>query len=152
MNFGDTMCVALFSSVPDPSEIKGVSMGDQGRVKFSVSSAFLSGDNPELKAEIDKSAEFSSLNQFLTDFVGELLVRRNFSAFLPTLAEMTPDDYNQKLMMFNHVHFTVCKVETMIEFSLHVSYLHDVLIDLFLLNTDGVAKNGARPQNGSEEP
>jgi hypothetical protein len=127
-------------------------MGDKGRVRFRVSSAFLSGGNPVLKEEIDKNAEFSCLDQFFTDFVGQLVVRRNFSAFLPILAKMTPDDYDQKLMLFNHVHFTTSKVDEMIEFSLHVSYLHDVLVDLFLPNMNGVIKDGVGSQDGSEEP
>ena len=150
-NFGDVMCVALLTSSPDPTGVKSVCMGDKGRVRFRVSSAFLSGDNLTLKAEIDKNAEFSCLNQFYTDFVGQLVVRRNFTAFLPILANMTPDDYDQKLMLFNHIHFTASKVDEMIEFSLHVSYLHDVLVDLFLLDMNGVTKNGVGSQDGSEE-
>jgi hypothetical protein len=109
-------------------------MGEQGRVRFIVTAHTLASGNEALRTRIEACPDLdASLTTHEVDMIGDTFLRKYFSAFLKLLASMTEDDYNTKLMLFNHVHFTITKQDTgHFELSCHVSLLHDILVELFL--------------------
>jgi len=132
MNLGERICIKLLRSAPSDKMVRDLSMGKEGRVRFKVPVTELCSTDTRLKNSITRASDLSELEPFHVDMIGELVVRKNLASFINLLASMSNDDYNQKLLLFNHLHFSIQKVESSIEITFHISFLHDVLIEKFV--------------------
>ena len=144
MNLGEKILTKILRSEVTAGNdlVSDVTLGEKGRVSFSVGIAFLSGGDSRLESEISALSDFSSLGTFYVDMIGDLIVRKHLSAFIEMLSKLTEDDYNQKLMLFNHLHFSIQKNSTSVKITLHVSHLHDVVLEQFLSQVEESSDNG----------
>lgn len=132
MNLGEKICSRIMRMDPAADQLREISLGDKGRVKFRVSIHFLCGGDQKLIREVSQLDDISKLGHLYIDTIGEHIVRKHIDCFTKMLCDMSEEDYVNKLLMFNHIHFSIQKCESDVEISLHVSYLHDALLDIFL--------------------
>lgn len=131
MTIGDLICQSAINLSSSESIVSDISISKEGRVKFNVPLEKFkpkSSPNPFLNS--------IKMDQFYIDTAGSIIVKKFLPSFLLVLQNMSPSEYNEKFIMYNHLHFGVETVNEFLEFTFHVSFLHDFVLDNFLIKTE----------------
>jgi len=131
MNIHEKLCFLALRFPSDSSNIKDVVIGKEGRIKFRVPiNVFVKGD-PEAK-KIFPTANLESLETFYVDIAGSIIVRKNIQTFEKFLENMDFQEYNEKVLSYNHLHFSLEKNSNCLEWTFQISFLHDLVLGSFL--------------------
>jgi len=136
MTIGEKFCVSALNFSSSRDSIKDISIGKEGRIKFKVPFQVLFKHDQDLKKTFSSDFDFESLENFYIDIAGCLLVRKHLNIFIKFINQMDEQDYNEKLILYNHLHFSVQRVEEFLEWTFHVSFLHDVILGTFVANME----------------
>lgn len=131
MTTGELICQLALSLQETENTVSDISVSKEGRIKFKVPvEKFKTGKKSE-KCMISQNTE-----QFHVDTAGSIVVRKFLSDFLPVLQSLSEPDYNEKFILYNHLHFSIEPKNEFLEFTFHISFLHDLVLGDFLTKTE----------------
>ena len=136
MTIGERFCACALNFLVSHDAVKEIIIGKEGRIKFKVLISSFFKSDLDLKKFLASDSNFESLETFYIDSSGSLLVRKHLLVFVKFLNSINENDYNEKLLLYNHLHFSVQKINDMLEWTFHVSFLHDVVLGDFLSNEE----------------
>jgi len=136
MTIGERFCASALNFTSSQEAVKDVNIGKEGRIKFKISCQSFFKHDQELKKILSSSADLESVESFYIDVTGSLLVRKYLHVFIHFLNLLDEQDYNEKLLLYNHLHFSVQKVSESLEWTFHISFLHDVILSNFVSNVE----------------
>jgi len=131
MSTGELICQLALELNETETQVSGLSVSKEGRIRFKVPLSKFKGasKNGDLSSN-------SKIEQFHTDIAGSVVVRKFLSVFVPVLENMTETDYNEKFILYNHLHFSIDPKKDFLEFTFHISFLHDLVLGNFLSKTE----------------
>lgn len=136
MTTSERFCAAALNFTSSQEAVKEVSIGKEGRIKFKIPCQSFFKQDQELKKIITANSDFESTESFYIDVAGSLLVRKHLHVFIKFLNILDEEDYNEKLLLYNHLHFSVQKINESLEWTFHVSFLHDVILSNFVSSVE----------------
>lgn len=131
MNIHEKLCFLALRFPSDSCHIKNVMIGKEGRVKFRVPINVFVKSDPEAK-KMFSTVNFESLETFYVDVAGSIIVRKNIQTFEKLLENMDFQGYNEKILSYNHLHFSLERNSNCLEWTFQISFLHDLVLDSFL--------------------
>ena len=124
---GDFVCYHALQLQADVETVSNISVSKEGRVKFRVPVVkFRNG------AKVELPSNSSTVEQFYIDTAGSIVVRKFAQYFLPVLQSMSEGDYNDRFILYNHLHFSIEPKDDFLEFTFHISFLHDIYLGNFM--------------------
>lgn len=136
MTIGERFCASALNFSSSQEVVKDISIGKEGRIKFKIPYQSFFKHDLELKKILSADSDFESLESFYIDVTGSLLVRKHLNVFIKFLNAIDEQDYNEKLLLYNHLHFSVQRVNDTLEWTFHVSFLHDVVLSNFISSVE----------------
>lgn len=131
MNAGESIC-QLALQLPDSDDIvSNISVSKEGRVKFKILTSKFRGESKQQSCQ-----NLFGVDQFHIDTVGSLVVKKYMSNFISSLQNISESEYNEKFIMYNHLHFSIEPKKDYLEFTFHISFLHDIVLGDFLSKTE----------------
>lgn len=137
MNLDQKFC-SLCLSLPDEEEIiKDVLIGKEGRIRFKTPISCFSKIDPDVKKDITQK-NVDSMEIFYVDLCGSLIVRKYLSVFVSLFGKIDYSNYCEKILSYNHLHFSLEKSSSNLEWTFHISFLHDLIVNSFLCAAEDV--------------
>ncbi len=136
MTIDERFCASALNFSSSQEVVKDISIGKEGRIKFRIPYQSFFKHDVELKKILVDDFNFESLESFYIDITGSLLVRKHLHVFIKFLNVINEQDYNEKLLLYNHLHFSVQRINDMLEWTFHISFLHDVVLSNFISNVE----------------
>lgn len=131
MTLGDKICQSVLNIQEAETTITNISISKEGRIIFLLPiSGLRSKNNSKLLFDL------SSAEQFYIDTVGALVVRKFLYRFFKVLQSFSDSDYDEKFIQYNHLHFSIETKGEFLEFTFHVSFLHDIILGNFITKTE----------------
>jgi hypothetical protein len=124
----DKLVLRASRLVASSGQVKKFTINKEGRIRLQIDGDSFFKLDGKLMERMCKGDD-SSLSSSCVDAVGLVIIKKFFPFLLEYLSKLEEDDYNQKLVPHNHVHFTIQILDNNIEFSFHLSLLHDMMLE-----------------------
>lgn len=128
---GEKMMMYLLASQRNSIDVKiqGMDVNGEVTISFPISSIEDEGLAAAL-GSYNGTELMSALGQFHADQFGTMLIRKNIRTFFEFFMEMSDEDYQDKIVAVDHVHFGVgCNGHRM-SMSFHGSLLYDIIVGM----------------------
>lgn len=109
--------------------IKFHGLDDRGRVTFSFPLSDLS--DKELRQEVGGSSSLmQETGTFICDSIGETIIRRNLSCFFEFFMGLSDDEYNEKVLAYDHLHWGIGCNGKSVSMVFHSSLLYEIFVGM----------------------
>jgi len=129
-DLGERLLKYIISVEKDSMEIRFQQMDNTGQVSFVFSTSDISDD--DLRKEVERSGEniLGDVTPFYVSMIGQMIVRKNMSAFFDFYKNMSDDDYESKLTTMEYVSFGMGCKNGYVSMVFHCSLLYNVFMAL----------------------
>lgn len=128
---GQRLLMYLLGSQRESAQVKIQGMDAAGEVTVSFPlSAISDGDLAAAVGSHSGDELMVELGQFYADQIGVMLIRKNIQPFFDFFKEMSDEDYQEKIVNVDHVHFGVGCNGVRMSMSFHGSLLYDIIVGM----------------------
>ena len=137
---GERFLKYVMSVEKDSMKIKFHQMDSGGQVSFAFPLEDI--EDEELRVEIDVRQKniLSAVGPFYVNMIGQMVVRRNLSAFFEFYRDMSDEDYSTKLSSMEYVSFGMGCKNGYVTMVFHSSLLYNVFTALLSNTTEDQAQ------------
>jgi hypothetical protein len=99
---------------------------ERGNIKIEVSMQEMG-----ISFETIMNYQSELFSDYMSNFLGEMLVRENIDAFAKIIMGINPEDYNDMVNRYDHRVFGMQIIKNKIVFSFHISLIQKILTEDF---------------------